>query len=141
MGYWYHGCRSGELAGLKKEEIHLDAPIPYLEFKHNDVRRLKNDWSVRDVPIHPACLPWLTQLPEHDKNSSYNPGDMFSRKLVRHTGDCVHSLRSNFINRMRQAGIEYTIAMAIVGHEPIGMTATYGEVTLEDMSREMEKLH
>ena len=140
LGYWYHGCRLGELAGLTKEELHFDAPIPYIQFKHNSIRTLKNEWSVRDIPIHPACIQALKQLPPHDTSMSYQPGDMWSRKLKRHTGDCAHSLRSNFINRMRQAGVEYTIAMSIVGHEPLGMTATYGEVTLADMQKELQKL-
>ena len=31
LGYWYHGMRLGELAGLLPEEIHTDAAIPYFD--------------------------------------------------------------------------------------------------------------
>jgi hypothetical protein len=41
---------------------------------------------------------------------------------------------------MRQAGIEYSIAMAIVGHKPVGMTASYGDVLLEDMAKQIQKV-
>jgi hypothetical protein len=39
---------------------------------------------------------------------------------------------------MRQAGIEYSIAMGIVGHKPKGMTAEYGDVLIEDMARQIK---
>ena len=41
---------------------------------------------------------------------------------------------------MRQAGIEYSIAMAVVGHKPSGMTASYGDVLLEDMAKQLQRL-
>jgi hypothetical protein len=39
---------------------------------------------------------------------------------------------------MRQAGVEYSIAMAIVGHKPQGMTASYGDVLTEDMASQIK---
>lgn len=41
---------------------------------------------------------------------------------------------------MRQAGIEYSIAMAIVGHKPVGMTAMYGSVYMEDMLKSIARI-
>jgi hypothetical protein len=41
---------------------------------------------------------------------------------------------------MRKAGIEYSIAMRLVGHTPQGTTADYGDVFLEDMAAAIEKL-
>jgi hypothetical protein len=41
---------------------------------------------------------------------------------------------------MRQAGVEYSVAMAIVGHKATGMTASYGDVLLEDMDKQLQKL-
>ena len=41
---------------------------------------------------------------------------------------------------MRRAGIEYSVAMAMVGHTPLGETASYGEIELEDLDRELQKL-
>ena len=39
LGYWYHGLRSGELAGLLPDEIVLDAEIPYFNIKHNSTKK------------------------------------------------------------------------------------------------------
>ena len=59
---WYSGMRIGELAGISKENIITDAAIPYFNLVHQDNRRLKNEESVRKVPIHPACLPFVERL-------------------------------------------------------------------------------
>ena len=137
LGYWYHGFRLGELAGLLPDEIHLDAPIPYFDIKHNSVRRLKNDASIRQVPVHRLFLPYVNQLKTDD---SEHPGKLWSLKLSKKVGHGAHALRHNFITRMRRAGVEYSVAMAMVGHTPLGETASYGAIELEDLDRELQKL-
>ena len=137
LGFWYHGFRLGELAGLLPEEIHLDTPIPYFDIKHNSIRRLKNDASIRQVPVHRLFLPYANQLKTDD---SEHPGKLWSLKLSKRTGHGAHALRHNFITRMRRAGVEYSVAMAMVGHTPLGETASYGSIELEDLNRELQKL-
>jgi integrase len=132
---WHHGMRLGEIGGILPEEIVLNEEIPYFDLKHNKIRKLKNEESVRQVPIHPACRPFVNELKLHSSSSSYSPGDMWSRRLKRRTGYPAHSLRHNFINRMRKAGVEYSIAMRLVGHTPQGTTADYGDVFLEDLEQ------
>ena len=137
LGYWYHGMRLGELAGLLPEEIHTDVDIPYFDLKHNSVRRLKNNSSVRQVPIHHLFLPYVHLLKTDTKPE---PGKTWSMQMRRKMGHGAHAIRHNFITRMRRAGIEYSIAMAIVGHTPLGETASYGDIHLEDMNDELQKL-
>jgi integrase len=137
---WHHGMRLGEIGGILPEEIVLNEEIPYFDLKHNKIRKLKNEESVRQVPIHPACIPFVNALKVHSSSSSYSPGDMWSRKLKRRTGYPAHSLRHNFINRMRKAGVEYSIAMRLVGHTPQGTTADYGDVFLEDLEQAVLKV-
>ena len=136
---WHHGMRLGEIGGILPEEIVLNEEIPYFDLKHNKIRKLKNEESVRQVPIHPACIPFVNSLKVHSSSSSYSPGDMWSRRLKRRTGYPAHSLRHNFINRMRKAGVEYSIAMRLVGHTPQGTTADYGDVFLEDLEQAVLK--
>jgi len=137
LGYWYHGFRLGELAGILPEEIHTDEPIPYFDIKHNSVRRLKNDASIRQVPIHHLFLPYVKQLVTDRRDE---PGKLWSMKLKKTMGHGAHALRHNFITRMRRAGVEYSVAMALVGHTPIGETAQYGDIYIEDLDRELQKL-
>ena len=137
LGYWYHGFRLGELAGITADEIHLDTPIPYFDIKHNRVRRLKNDASIRQVPVHRLFLPHVDKLKTDVRDE---PGKLWSMKLKKAMGHGAHALRHNFITRMRRAGVEYSVAMALVGHTPLGETASYGDIYLEDLDRELQKL-
>ena len=137
MGLWLHGFRVSELAGLVPEDVVLDTDIPYFSIRHNSTRKCKNDATQRQVPIHPHYKQYLQNFP-----FSTNPkaGDNFSRRLKKATGISAHGIRHMFINRMRQAGVEYSIAMAIVGHKAHGQTAHYGEVSLLDKYNELTKL-
>lgn len=136
LGYWYHGMRLGELAGLLPEEIVMDAEIPYFDLKHNNVRKLKNDASIRQLPIHELYKPYIQLLkPDHKWL-----GKTWSNNLQKKMGHGAHGLRHNFITRMRRAGVEYSLAMGLVGHTPIGETASYGGIYIEDLNNELQKL-
>ncbi|EQB15030.1 hypothetical protein L288_00435 [Sphingobium quisquiliarum P25] len=50
------GGRSEEPAGLMLADIFEDAPIPYIHFRDNAYRQLKNGQSDRKVPISPALI-------------------------------------------------------------------------------------
>jgi len=41
---------------------------------------------------------------------------------------------------MRKAGIEYSIAASILGHDAAGMTSDYGHILLEDKYEQLQKL-
>ena len=138
MGLWYHGFRVSELACLLPKDFVTDAPTPYINIEHNYIRKCKNNFTQRQVPIHPEYFKFIDKF---KFSTNPNAGDYFSRKLKKHTGISAHGIRHSFITRMRQAGIEYSIAMAIVGHKSVGMTASYGEVLIEDMALQLQKLH
>ena len=137
MTMWYHGFRVNEIACLQPDEVVTDVPIPYLDIKPNAVRGVKNKPSIRKVPIHPACLTIVEHLP-----FSTNPkaGDYYSRHMKNKVGHSAHGIRHNITTRMRRAGIEYSIAAAILGHTASGMTAGYGHILLEDMASQLQKL-
>ena len=137
MAIWYHGFRVSEIANVLPTDFVLDVPTPYINIEHNKIRKCKNDYTQRHVPIHPSYLSFIKQFPYSDNP---NAGDNFSRRLKKITGISAHGIRHSFITRMRQAGIEYSIAMAIVGHKPTGMTADYGDVLIEDMANQLRKL-
>ena len=137
MGLWYHGFRVNELTCLLPEDFVTDVEVPYINIEHNQIRKVKNDYTQRHVPIHPEYIRFVDRFPF---TSNAGAGDNFSRRLKKATGISAHGIRHSFITRMRQAGIEYSIAMAIVGHKPMGMTADYGDVLLEDMDKELRKL-
>lgn len=55
----FSGVRIGELVGVRKEDVFLDAPIPYFTIVEYGERSLKNARSARNMPIHDLVLPLL----------------------------------------------------------------------------------
>ena len=51
-----YGGRSSELAGLRLDNVHENAPIPYIQIEYNEDRDLKNAQSERKLPIHPELI-------------------------------------------------------------------------------------
>lgn len=137
MCLWYHGFRANEIACIQPDEIVLEADIPYFNIKPNKVRGIKNKPSIRKVPIHPACTQLVLHLPFTDNPKA---GDYYSRRMKKICGHSAHGIRHNITTRMRKAGIEYSIAAAILGHSATGMTAGYGHILLEDMAEQLQKL-
>ena len=144
---WLHGFRVNEIVGISPEEIVRDADIPHFDLKHNRVRGLKNEKSIRQVPMHPLFLErgHYDQFMKDYSLYGYwkrNPkhGDNYSRHLKKICGHSAHGLRHNIVTRMRKAGIEYSIAASILGHDAEGMTSNYGEIQLDDKYEQLKKL-
>ncbi len=54
---YYTGCRREELCGLMVDEVIVDnGNIPYLHIAKNARRRIKNDQSQRNIPLHTEVL-------------------------------------------------------------------------------------
>ena len=52
----YTGTRREESCGLDVDNVFADGPIPYIRIIENELRRIKNEQSVRDIPLHPELL-------------------------------------------------------------------------------------
>lgn len=138
---WYTGARIQEIAGLYPENIVMDTEIPYFNFVHQENRMLKNDDSIRKMPIHPACY---RLIPNFRMSKAKDPGrswsETFKKNMNLPLGDAAHTLRHSFTSRCNEAGILERVQDAFVGHAPRSMTARYGRVTLSLLSRELQKL-
>ena len=139
---WYSGMRIGEIAGIYPEHIHTDVKIPYFDLMHQPNRRLKNDESVRKVPIHPACLPYVGRLYlSKAKSPGRSWSENFRHNLGLPKGDGAHSLRHSFTSRMRQAGCNDAVLDRLLGHTLPTRTGRYGKFPLDVLSKEILKLH
>jgi integrase len=138
---WYTGMRISEIAGIYKQNIVTDAAIPYFDLVHQPNRKLKNDPSIRKVPIHPACMPYVERL---YLSRAVEPGkswsDNFRKNMKLPLGVGAHSLRHSFTSRMNEAGCIDRIQDALLGHAPATLTGRYGKVTLEMKYKEILKL-
>lgn len=137
---YMHGFRIGEIAGIKGEDVVLDAAIPHFNLRHYEApyRRLKNDMSIRQVPIHPFCLDLTRDLKAGGKfplsKDRNGPGkswsESFRQKLQLPSGEGAHSLRHNFETRLRATGPNPACESRLLGHS-LSMTGRYGHVLLE----------
>lgn len=51
----YHGMRSGEACFLRCSDVLTMYGVPVLDIHNRKGGRIKNRWSIRQVPIHPKC--------------------------------------------------------------------------------------
>ena len=138
---WYSGMRIGELAGIYPENIVTDVQTPYFDLKHQTNRRLKNEASVRKVPIHPACLPYVDRLYlSKDKYPGRSWSETFKKNMGLAHGEGAHTLRHSFASRMRALNVHDYWIDRLMGHRRKTETDRYGTFSIEDMSRELQKL-
>ena len=138
---WFHGFRINELVGIYRENVVMDAPIPYFRLVHQDNRRLKNKASIRDIPIHPACYSDVERLRfGRTPAAGWKWSQDFSHKLQLPPGDAAHSLRHSFKTRMNKAGIIHPVQLSLMGHEGKEADDFYGEVDLEMKLRALETM-
>jgi len=154
--------RSEEPNGLMLDDIFEDAPIPYIWFRDNLYRLLKNGQSDRKMPICPKLeglgfLDFVRAMrrlghdlafPEMNGNSgfdhefydkvfeplrAYSFPQGSSAKVKRKDAD-VHSIRTRGISLLRDHGYDPGLRQYLAGHVPDGETAASYE---EDPSMEI----
>lgn len=118
------GCRPSELCGLDASNIHLDAPVPYIEIKDKENRKLKTNSSNRTIPLVGTALEAFKKFPKGFKKYKLNETSLsqvvnkFLKKnkfkiTPKHT---FYSLRHSIIDRMEEVGIEEEFRHRILGH-------------------------
>ncbi|WP_439650824.1 tyrosine-type recombinase/integrase [Polynucleobacter parvulilacunae] len=56
------GARPSEIAGLRREDVYLNDPIPHIDIVEYASRTLKTKSSLRKVPLIPLAAKWLGKL-------------------------------------------------------------------------------
>lgn len=142
--YWlplialFSGSRLGEIAGLSVSQIKQYKDIWYFDVVEEDDEGVKNDNSIRSIPIHKTLfeigfIDYIKNLKDkkgrifpsakktingYGKNMSrrFNEEYLTKKLKITHQQKKFHSLRSTFINRMTYLNIHPAILQGIVGH-------------------------
>ena len=152
------GARLGEIVGLTLYEIDLTGPTPHIVLKHQPWRRLKNDSSVRDVPLVGSAL-WAAKritgtaaegqrfaFPTYNSSqkTSSNSASATLNKWVKdvvkidHT---MHDLRHTMADRLRDVQCPADVRLAIGGWTVKGEGEGYGKgYTLRVKAQWMRKV-
>ncbi|TDW21039.1 site-specific recombinase XerD [Rhizobium azibense] len=119
------GCRPSEICNLKPENIHLNAPVPYIHVIFMEDRRLKTQNSERDVPLVGISLEAMKRAPGGfpryaDKETNLSGVLMKflkANKLLPTKNHRVYSMRHTYEKRMLEAGYDDEFRRRILGHD------------------------
>ena len=150
------GMRLAEAAGLAKEDVFLDAEIPYVRLCERPWRPLKTRSSERDVPLVGAAL-WAAKRAYDSSRNEYvfprycseqgcktdyasNSLNKWLRKHVPN-GFVVHSFRHSMRDRLRAVECPAEIIDQIGGWTTSGVGQQYGEgFTLKIIQRFVKQI-
>lgn len=137
---YYTGCRREELCGLMVDDVIVDnGNIPYLHIAKNARRRIKNDQSQRNIPLHPELLrlnflPYVQAIkalgydllfPDLFSPSSRSPlGDRFYKEFrpilqvagVNEKGLGAHAVRHLFGAQLKKRMVTEEERADLLGH-------------------------
>jgi integrase len=150
------GCRVSEIALLRRGDLHLDAPIPYIKLvEHKEHgRSLKTGKSSeRSTPLVGVSLEaarlarasaneggWL--FPKIGKG---NPQSTVNRWLIRNIGGEAgrsHSFRHSLETRLVLAKVDQRLVDAIVGHKPQAKMGSvyFSGYSLSDLAKALGRI-
>jgi len=151
------GMRLGEAAGLLKEDIKLDKPIPYVDLKPHPWRTLKTRGSQRLIPLTNEALWASKRLLESNNDSIFafprycdetgckanSASGGLNKWLHQYVpNNCViHSFRHSLRDRLRAVECPSDIVDDIGGWKTSGVGHGYGNgYPLEVLERWMKKI-
>ncbi|MFO1114242.1 MAG: tyrosine-type recombinase/integrase [Beijerinckiaceae bacterium] len=167
MLLYYTGARRDEIFGLIRDDVHLDAPIPYIHIRENSQRQIKNVQSERKIPIHGEVLrlgfaQYITKIaslkyelvfPDLYSTTTSSPlGDRLYDEIAGALAEAVpeegrrktvlHSLRHTVGSTLKGEGIVAEKRADLLGHK--GRTATEetyaSQSTLESLRELIHRL-
>ena len=141
--------------GMRVNEL-LKMPRECCDFDNNwlDIKKAKNKFSIRKVPIHPAIKGYLQDFFDMNKewlivnqngyHVTYN--NFVARNFVAinqklNSEHRLHDTRHTFISRARECNMDELCVKRIVGHTTSDVTSrVYTHIAPETLQTEMEKL-
>ena len=135
------GMRLSEAAGLHKDDIILDAPLPYMNLQPHSWRRLKTKGSARLIPLIGASLWAAKRIQQHDsiyafprycdgKICNANSASAALNKWMKprlKDDAVVHSFRHSMRDRLRAVECSSDIIDQIGGWSASSIGASYGK--------------
>ncbi|WP_181403759.1 site-specific integrase [Aliarcobacter cryaerophilus] len=148
----FSGLRINEICQLRKKDIKIEDGIWFFDINDEGEKHLKNENSIRKVPIHKNIL---EEFLDFIKNKNGNIFDIKEEKMSKDFGifktklgfnekKVFHSFRHFFQNELKQKEVNYQIIQEIVGHsedEDHKMTNTYTKsYKLQVLKENIDKL-
>lgn len=122
------GARPSEIANLRPDMIHLDAPVPHISIEPcedpEDPREIKTESSVRLMPLTGLALAVMKKHPRgfpnyRDRGASLSAllnKYLRNHKLLPSPRHTAYSLRHSFEDRMKNARLDEELRRMFMGH-------------------------
>lgn len=124
----------------------------FLDLTHDDVdfnkktiviKKAKNNYSVRTLPIHERILPLFRQLkkvdPDHFSTLNRRQYEYFTSKILGHR---AYDSRHTFATKADKLQIREILIQRIMGHKPDNiLKEVYTHITLEEMSEAIQRIN
>lgn len=128
------GANARELALMQACDIHLDAPVPYISIRPNDLRHKvkRGGKRHRDIPLVADALDAMREFPEgftvyHTEDGPDQINSAMSDFFKKTTpGKGFGSYRHTVQDWLRNSGCNDTMKDSIVGHKTKGHSMYYG---------------
>jgi integrase len=149
------GMRLAEAAGLHKDDIILNTPLPYIDLKPHSWRRLKTKSSGRHILLVGASLWAARRLQTNESNYAFprycdgetcnanSASAALNKWLKKVISDyvVVHGLRHSLRDRLRAVECPSDIIDAIGGWTTTGIGHAYGNgYTVKVLAKWMKKI-
>ena len=149
------GMRLAEAAGLHKDDIILNTPLPYIDLKTHSWRRLKTKSSGRHIPLVGASLWAARRLQTNESNYAFprycdgetcnanSASAALNKWLKKVISDyvVVHGLRHSLRDRLRAVECPSDIIDAIGGWTTTGIGHAFGNgYTVKVLAKWMKKI-
>ena len=143
----YTGARPGELLALKWDDVDLES-------RTFSIRAGKNQYSVREVPIHPDIVELFVALQTcesdyviHNTRGNVCDRGNYRRLVFRPALDLCgisahlpHDTRHTFVTRWTAQGLDEIKLRRIIGHTGKGVAENvYTHLSVEDIRGELER--
>lgn len=141
------GARIKEIVGLEDEDINLQADIPHIHIRPNNIRQLKTKPSVRTIPLVGSALqafremngPFKHYLGRSDRISATTNKYLSENGLFPTSDHTLYSLRHSFEDRLTAVEPPEKIQAILMGHKY--NREKYGEgATLEQKHKWLQKI-
>lgn len=159
----YSGMRLNEICQLELDDIRQEEGVWIFDVNDSGSKRLKTSSSARLIPIHHKLIEagileyweilmrqeearFFPDLKEGVNDSLSAPFSKRFRRVLNtlgltRQGVCFHSLRHTFIDGLRKAGVERSIAMTLTGHQSSDVHDHYGNgYGLETLQKALDKV-
>jgi integrase len=142
------GCRNMEAGGLLIRDLKFDTNVPYFQLRYNRIRSLKNENSVRDVPVVGDLLdslrayvssidatnPDAPLFPRYGRDGGGNALSEILSKIIslkmglKADKTCVpYSTRHSMKDKLRALRTPMELQYAILGNGTRNVAEGYGE--------------